>query len=189
MHITSRRIASVLAAASLAITAAACGESSTAPGGEQELISRVTLTLTPQAGGAPLTAYIDDPDGNGPQSPTAQVGTLALQAGATYTGTILFENRLETPPENITEEVEEEADEHRVYYTVSGAGVTVTTLDTDSQGRPLGLSYRVVAGATAGTGQLRVVLCHYDDAPKVGSSTSCQGDTDIDVIFGYTIAN
>jgi hypothetical protein len=173
-----------------AFTAAACGDSSTAPGGEQELISRVTLTLTP-ATGAPIVSFIDDADGNGPQAPSAQSGAITLAAGATYTGTITFENRLTNPVEDITEEVEEEADEHRVYYTVStfGSSITVTTLDTDGSGRPLGLQYRVVAGPTTGPGSLRVVLCHYDDAPKVATSTSCQGDTDIDVAFNYTIAN
>jgi hypothetical protein len=168
---------------------AACGESSTAPGGEQEVISRVTLTLTPANGGAPLTAFIEDADGNGPGAPSAQVGALALVRGASYTGTVKFENRLVNPPEDITEEVEEEANEHRVYYTVTGSGVTITTTDRDPQGRPLGLAFTKAVGATSAAGTTRVVLCHYDDAPKNGSSTSCQGETDIDVTFNFTIAN
>jgi hypothetical protein len=190
MTVFPRRVLTGAGLLATAFAIAACGDSSTAPGGEQEIISRVTITLTP-ASGAPLVSYIDDPDGNGPQAPAAQVGALTLTAGATYTGTVKFENRLATPPVDITEEVEEEANEHRVYYTVStfGSSITVTTLDTDPAGRPLGLQYRVVAGPTTGPGALRVVLCHYDDAPKVASSTSCQGDTDIDVVFNYTITN
>jgi hypothetical protein len=188
MMLSTRRflVGAGLLTATLAL--AACGDSSTAPGGEQELITRVTLTLTP-ATGAPIVSFIDDADGNGPQAPSAQSGAIALTRGATYTGTVKFENRLVNPPEDITKEVEAEANEHRVYYTVTGAGVTVTTLDNDGAGRPLGLRYRVVPGSTAGTGAMRVVLCHYDDAPKVASSTSCQGDTDIDVTFNYTIVN
>ncbi len=167
---------------------AGCGDSVTAPGGEVELISRVTLTLTPSGGGAPIVSYIDDPDGNGPQPPSAQSGALTFAAGVTFSGAIRFENRLVTPPENITEEVEEEANEHRVFYTVTGGGLTVTTTDVDGQGRPLGLAFTAVAGATPGTGTLRVVLCHYDDGPKQAQATSCTGDTDIDVTFNYTIA-
>lgn len=125
-----------IVAASL-LAAAACGDSSTGPGGEQELISRVTITLTPAGGGASLTAYIDDPDGLGPTPPSAQVGTLTLIAGATYTGTVLFENRLVTPPENITEEVAAEAEEHQVYYTVAGTGTTFSVTDVDGLGRDL----------------------------------------------------
>lgn len=170
------------------VSLAACGESSTAPGGEQEVISRVTLTLTPSTGGAALTTFIDDPDGNGPTAPTPQVGVPALVRGVTYAGTVKFENRLTTPVEDITEEVQEEANEHRVYFTVTGTGVTVTTTDSDSQGRPLGLRFNKVVGATATAGTTRVVLCHYDDSPKVATSTSCAGDTDIDVTFNFTIA-
>jgi ABC-type oligopeptide transport system substrate-binding subunit len=184
---TMRRTASaVMLTAALALTA--CGESSTAPGGESEVISRVTLTLT--GGGAVLTSYIDDPDGNGPQAPSAQQGALSLVRGVTYAGTVRFENRLKTPPEDITAEVQAEANEHRVFYTVTGNGVTVTTTDVDAQNRPLGLRFNTVVGsAAAGAGTMRVVLCHYDDAPKPATATTCTGDTDIDVTFNYTIAN
>jgi hypothetical protein len=170
------------------VSLAACGDSSTAPGGESEVISRVTLTLTPSTGGAALTTYIDDPDGKGPTAPTAQVAVPALVRGVTYTGTVKFENRLKSPPEDITAEVQAEANEHRVFYTVTGTGVTITTTDVDGQQRPLGLRFNKVVAATATAGTTRVVLCHYDNAPKVASATSCTGETDIDLTFAYTIA-
>lgn len=167
---------------------AACGESSTAPGGESEVISRVTLTLTPNTGGGAFTTYIDDEDGNGPKAPSAQVAIPALVRGVTYTGTVKFENRTVSPAEDITKEVQEEANEHRVFYTVSGTGVTVTTTDVDGQGRPLGLKFTKAVASAATAGSVRVVLCHYDDAPKSASATSCTGETDIDLPFAYTIA-
>lgn len=172
----------------LLFTLAACGDSATAPGGESEVISRVTLTLTPTTGAA-LTAYVDDPDGNGPQSPAAQVGTLALARGVTYTGTVKFENRLVNPPEDITTEVQAESNEHRVFYTVTGTGVTVTTTDTDTQGRPLGVRFTKAVAQSATGGTMRVVLCHYDDSTKSAAATTCTGDTDIDLTFAFTIAN
>lgn len=184
---TSRRTMAL--GAGLLASLAACGDSSTAPGGETEVISRVTLTLTPAGGGAALSAYIDDADGNGPQSPSAQVGALALTRGVTYTGTVKFENRLVNPVEDITEEVQEESNEHRVFYTVTGTGVTVTTTDTDGQGRPLGVRFSKVVAQGATAGSTRVVLCHYDDAPKSAAATSCTGETDIDLTFAFTIAN
>lgn len=170
------------------VSLAACGDSTTAPGGESEVISRVTLTLTPAAGGTALTTYIDDTDGNGPTAPSAQVAIPALTRGVTYTGTVKFENRLANPVEDITAEVQSEANEHRVFFTVTGTGVTVTTTDVDGQNRPLGLRFSKAVGGTATAGTTRVVLCHYDDAPKVGSATSCTGETDIDVSFAFTIA-
>jgi hypothetical protein len=176
------------ALAGIAVVLGGCGDSSTEPGGETEVISRVTLTLTPPAGAA-LSAFIDDADGNGPGAPSAQQGALALARNTTYTGTIRFENRLENPPEDITTEVQAEANEHRVFYTVSGAGVTVTATDTDGQGRPLGLRFTTAVGATPAAGTITVVLCHYDNVAKPASATSCTAETDINVAFNYTIAN
>jgi hypothetical protein len=116
------------------------------------------------------------------------VAIPALARGVTYTGTVKFENRLANPVEDITKEVQEESNEHRVFFTVTGTGVTVTTTDVDGQNRPLGLRFSKVVGGTATAGTTRVVLCHYDDAPKVASATSCSGETDIDVSFAFTIA-
>jgi hypothetical protein len=184
--LSSRR---VLALGSVVLVSlVACGESSTAPGGESEVISRVTLTLTPSNGGAALTTYIDDADGKGPTAPSAQVAIPALVRGVTYTGSVRFENRLVNPVEDITAEVQKESNEHRVFFTVTGTGVTVTTTDNDGQGRPLGLRFTKAVAGTATAGTTRVVLCHYDDSPKAASATSCTGDTDIDVTFAHTIA-
>lgn len=168
---------------------AACGDS-TGPGSEQEIISRVSLTLTPVGGGTAQVIYIDDADGLGPNAPSAQVGTLQLRQGASYTGTVRFENRLVTPAENITTEVVEEAAEHMVIYTVGGGtGVTVTTTDTDGTGRQLGVNFTAAAagGATLGARTMRVVLCHYDATPKPTTATACSGDTDIDVSFNLSV--
>jgi hypothetical protein len=183
----SRRLM-MLGSGALVLVASACGDSSTAPGGESETISRVTLTLTPPAGAA-VSTYIDDSDGNGPTAPGAQVGVLALVKGVTYSGVVKFENRLASPVEDITGEVTAESNEHRVFYTVTGNGVTVTTTDVDTQNRPLGVRFATaVTGTAAGNGTMRVVLCHYDAVPKVATATTCTGETDIDVTFNYTIA-
>lgn len=168
---------------------AACGDS-TGPGQEQELISRVTLTLTRVGGGTPQVVYIDDADGLGPAAPSAQVGTLTLVRGSTYTGSVLFENRLVSPPENITTEVQAESDEHMVIYTIAGgAGVTVITTDTDGAGKQVGLAYTVAAAADAPVGArtLRAVLCHYGSSPKPTTASTCTVDTDVDLTFNAVV--
>jgi hypothetical protein len=187
-NLTIRRSSAALAAVTLLALVGCKGDSVTAPGGESEVISRVTLSLTP-AGGAAATAYIEDADGSGPQAPSAQVGTLSVAKGATYTGSVRFENRLVTPVVNITDEVKEESNEHRVFYTVSGEGLTVTTTDVDKAGKPLGVTFSLAAGASATSGArtLRVVLCHYGSTTKPTSATSCSEDTDIDVSFAVTV--
>jgi hypothetical protein len=179
----------VAAALALALGVAACGDSTTEPAGEQEVVSRVTLRVTAPNGGATQTIFIDDADGNGPGAPSAQSGTMTLTRGVTYTGSVVFENRLVNPAEDITAEVRAEANEHRVFYTVTAPGVNVTTTDTDGQSRPLGLTFSkaVASTATAGAGTVRVVLCHYASVAKDGAATSCGGDTDIAVTFNIAV--
>lgn len=176
-------------AAALLLALTGCGDSSTEPAGEQEIISRITLSLTPQGGGAAQSAIINDPDGLGPQAPQAQQGTLVLARNTTYTGTITFQNALKTPAEDITAEVRAEANEHRVFYTTTATGVTIATTDVDGSGRPLGLSFTKAVGANAatGAGTVRVVLCHYGSTTKPAGATTCTADTDSDVAFSFTV--
>jgi hypothetical protein len=181
--------------AALALALAACDDDPTENGGgpgEQEVITEVGLTLTPQAGGAAQNATITDPDGIGPQSPEPQVGALVLAPGASYDGSVSFTDATKTPPEDITAEVEEEAEAHRVFYTVGGdnaATVTVTDLDVDANDAPLGLTFTVnaAAGAASGSdGTIEVRLSHYDDTPK-GDGSEPSDETDVLVTFEFSI--
>lgn len=145
--------------------------------GEEELITRVTITLTPTTGAA-VVAVADDPDGDGSGF---QIGTITLAANTTYTGTIQVTDEING--ENITEEVEEEADEHQFWYTPSASisdRVTVTINDQDSNGLPLGLAFTVtVSDGGAASGEMQVVLSHYDEGPKDGVTLSDESDVDI----------
>ena len=159
---------------------------------EQELITQVEITLTPVGGGAAQVVSITDPDGLGPQPPSAPTGTFDLAAGTTYDGAVRFLDASDPANvENITEEVEEEDDEHRVFYLVTGAGVDipVSSLDLDGNGAPLGVTFQVVVdqGAAAGNGTVRVILSHYDDEPK-GDGLTQSDETDADVTFDFTVS-
>jgi hypothetical protein len=181
--------------AALALALAACDDDPTENGGgpgEQEVITEVGLTLTPQVAGTPQTATITDPDGAGVQNPEPQVGTLVLAPGASYDGSVTFTDATKTPPEDITAEVEEEAEAHRVFYTVGGdnaATVTVTDLDLDANDAPLGLNFTLTAdaGAVSGSdGTIEVRLSHYDDTPK-GDGSVPSLETDARVTFEFSI--
>ena len=168
---------------------AACGDDPAAPpeGNEQELITEVTVTLTPVGGGTAMTSSVIDPDGPGTQSPDPATATFMLTAGTTYDGTVEFWDRQDASnPEDITAEVAAEADEHRVFHLLTGltdVSVPAASLDQDGNGAPLGLTFQVVAEATAtGTGSLRIVLSHYDDTPK-GDGSQQSNETDADVMF------
>ena len=145
--------------------------------GEEELITRVTITLTPPSG-TPVVAVADDPDGDGAGF---QIDDITLMANTTYTGAITVTDEING--EDITEEVEEEAEEHQFWYTPSeniSDRVTVTINDTDSNGLPLGLDFTVaVSDGGAISGTMQVVLSHYDEGPKDGVTQSDESDVDI----------
>ena len=178
----------------LSVFGIACDDDPSTPpeGNDQELITQVTITLSPVGGGTDMVSTITDPDGLGPLPPDPATATLALTAGMTYDGTIAFVDASDPGnPEDITTEVAAEADEHRIFYFVTGltdVSVPDASLDQDGNGAPLGLSFQVVAEATAaGTGSVRVVLSHYDDEPKGDGSTQSD-ETDADVSFPATVS-
>ncbi len=153
---------------------------------ESEVITTVNVTLTPQGGGTAVTMTFEDPDGEGSGAPTITGGTLA--ANTTYSGTIEFLD--ETDPndvEDITEEVEEEDDEHEVFYLPStGLNITFSNLDLDGDGNPLGLTFTATTGA-ASTGTLTVALIHEGNKPNDGTLADAGGETDVEVPFPVTI--
>lgn len=173
---------------------AACKEdnpSDPGDGNEQELITKVILTLTENGTSNVATATFNDPDGSGGAAPT--IGTLTLKAGSTYTGKIELLDESKNPVEDITEEVKEEADAHQFFYTAQGAlagRVTVTITDKDSKNLPVGLEFTVAVSAGAAvTGSaansLNVALSHFDGTTKNGTSRS--SETDVDINFPVNI--
>ena len=150
---------------------------------EEEVITTMEVTLT--SGASVITLKTQDLDGDGPNDPVVTVsGNLA--AGTTYDGVMKFLNELESPAENITEEVEEEDLDHQVFFTV-GSGLDVTTeySNNDSAGNPLGTQFKLTAGS-ASSGNLTFTLVHEPTKPNTGLA-SAGGETDIDATFSITI--
>lgn len=182
---------------------AACGD----VGGSQnseEVITTVQLTFM-APGGLPIVVEFDDPDGDGGEPGVSD--PIDLAAGTTYTLAIAFINRLGTIPEDITEEVRDEAAEHQVFLTGSavdgpaaatpGAPLAHSYADTDDNGLPLGLANTIVT--SAGTGTLTVTLRHMPpelppeksagaaEAVKTGGFSAIGGSTDATVDFAVTV--
>lgn len=176
----------------------ACGDNPAAPipgAGDPENISRVTITLSPVGGGSSLTSIIVDPDGTTlPEPPDAPQGTLALSKGTTYNGSVALLNDLD--PNDvvvITDEVEEEANFHRFFYTFSCGGVTVpeTSLDLDTQSPPypVGLHFQVVVDENAPANAactLHVELHHFEG--DKGNGLGSVFDTDLSVDFPASVS-
>ena len=103
---------------------------------EEEVITTMIVTLVPSDASTNVTLKTQDLDGDGPNAPVVTVSG-DLKASLTYSGSVKFLNETETPAEDITLEVEEEADDHQLFYTV-GSGLTmgVASTNNDLNGNP-----------------------------------------------------
>ena len=187
----STRIPRGVAALALvgALTLSACSSGEPEGGvGEEELITQVTLALTPDDGGLTQTLQVTfDADGNNPVFSPAQ---LRLSPGVTYAGSIDLRDTINN--EDITEEIEDEAEEHLFSYTLSPASAgTVTITDTESDYGPnngadlaVGIEFEVaVSDGASGSGTMTALLYHFD--PQEGavktSSTDTSDEIDVEV--------
>lgn len=160
-----------------------------------EVITTVNLTFTD--GSNTITAQWRDADGDGAGAPVV-TDPSPLAANTTYSLSIELLNELESPPEDITEEIREEAEEHQFFFPTTGGILDVMIDDVESDyadnlegdDLPVGLSSQVTT-IMAGTGTLNVVLKHLpplNDMPqKTGTNTILDGESDIDVTFDITV--
>ena len=170
-----------------ATLAAGCDSGEPVTPQPQELITRVTVTLTNAANVSDVvTLTATDADGDGTGIVYAASGPL--RRGATYTGAITLEDTINDV--DITEEVADEADEHlfQYFFMPSAAGaVNITDRESDyvTGGRDLhvGLAFDVAVAPTApAEGMFHARLYHFDEAPKT-SNTATSDEIDVDVAF------
>jgi len=172
------------------ITFSSCSSDDTATlVNEEEVITTITATFTPQNGGTSIVLTSRDLDGDGPDKPVVTVsGNFAT--GAVYNGAVTFLNELEDPAGNITEEVFEEGHEHQIFFTQAGLG-TFAYADTDVNGNPIGLKFTYTATPNAATGNLTIRLIHEPnkDAEGVanGVITNAGGSTDAEEVFNVSV--
>ena len=166
---------------SVVIISCSKDDDSPEPINEEEVITTMTVVLNP----GNITLKSQDLDGDGPNAPNVTVSGN-LSANTTYTGSVTFLNELESRAEDITEEVEEEDDEHQVIFVSSGVALSVSDLNTDGNGNDLGTQFSL-STAAVGSGTLRIVLRHEPTKPNDGTLAGAGGETDIDVSFNVTV--
>ncbi|GAB3202850.1 hypothetical protein ABID22_001102 [Pontibacter aydingkolensis] len=152
---------------------------------EGELITTMTLTMTPQNGGTPITTTFRDVDGDGGQAPVMTPSQVVLSANTLYNTniTVLDESH---DSKDLTNEIREEGHEHELFFLPSPADLlTVTKTDLDKNNRPIGLQSTIQTGA-AKTGTLRVVLKHQPGL-KTATSNVNTGETDADVTYNIQV--
>ncbi len=153
---------------------------------ESEVITTMTVTLTPDGGGTPIILLSRDLDGDGPNAPVLTVSGN-LVAGTTYNGSIVMLNETVNPAENTTLEVLEENTDHQFFY-VSNGNLDVTTdySNFDDNNNPLGTEFTLTAGA-ASSGSLTITLRHEPKKPNDGTLADASGETDFTASFNITI--
>lgn len=181
-----------------------------APTNPEELITTFKLLLTDSATNTVYTFLYKDPDGDGGQAGFYGPGTnnlssqtdsvLNLTTNTTYFGEIILLDETKNPTDTISNEVEEEGEDHMFFfnsinpsgtpYTVilpgSGIKITYTDLDGGATQRGIGLKTRWRTYTSTGTTKhpFRVILKHQ---PGVKNGTINPGDTDLDVAFKMLI--
>lgn len=170
------------------------------PNEEEEVINQVVLTFTPTGGGSAITATWFDSDGEGVNNP--DIDDIDLDANTEYEMTIVLTNTLADPDEDITAEIDEEADEHMFFFefttdifsdpagngNVDNRSDAVNYDDMDDNGNPVGLATTWTTGSTTmSAGEFTVILKHQPGGVKTATSTSGDGSTDVDITFPINI--
>ena len=168
---------------------------------EQETITHVTLTFTPEGGGTPTKATWVDADGPGSGQPV--LTDIELTANTTYTMAISITNLIDpNNPENTTDEIREEKNDHMFFFGWTdglfssptgdgnvGAGHRDDPINygtfIDDKGYPVGLETTWTTGAAA-TGTFQVILKHQPDEKSATSDTTT-GESDVDITWDITI--
>lgn len=164
---------------------------------EVEVITDVKLIFTNTADANDVVeASASDPDGVGAQSLQIQ-DTIKLDTNKTYTLTFEIFNNLETPGEDIGQEIKEEDAEHQFFFSFTDGAFSnptgdgnidavepnaVVYNDTDGNGNPVGLSTTWTTSSAPLTGNFKVMLQHQPDV-KTSASGAGDGDTDFALPF------
>ena len=182
-----KSIKTITALSVLAILGFSCSDDDESPEivNEEEVITTMNVSLTPQGGGTTISLQSQDLDGDGPDAPVITVsGNLA--DFTTYEGRIELLNETEDPAEDVTEEVEEEAEEHQFFFSTTGSLGNVTYNDADANANPIGLSF-LMSTQQPGDGTISITLRHEPIKPNDGTLTGAGGETDIAQTFSVTV--
>jgi hypothetical protein len=167
----------------------ACNDDDPEIENQEELITTVRLTFTPTGNtGSQVIATWQDRDGDGGNPPV--VSPITLSPNTTYTLAVALSDDSKSPSVNITEEVEEEAEEHQLFFRTTLTGMTIAYNDQDGNNRPLGL-VNTVTTPTAGSGTLTVILRHEPNKTATGVAggdpTNAGGETDIETTPPFSV--
>jgi hypothetical protein len=147
---------------------------------EEEVINRVTLTVTAADGSS------NDYTWNQGDA----IPTIPLAANTISNVSVHFYDASDASDiEDITEEVIEEADEHFVFYQISSASLSISAASNDvvdADGISINLKTEWTAAA-ASSGAVRVYLIHEPTSKTGASRGELGGSTDVELDFPVSI--
>jgi hypothetical protein len=170
-----------------------------------EMITKVTLTFT--ADGQQVVVTATDPDGDGVQN-IQMDGPINLKKSTGYLMTIGLINGLAQPGDaayNVSAEVKTEGDEHMFFFSwnndaftnPAGNGNIDSRNDAinysggddskDVNGLPLGLTTTWTTTDVAVSGSSFRVLLKHQPGLKSATSSSSDGETDLDLAFTLNV--
>lgn len=166
----------------------ACNDQEVIIENQEELITSLILRLEPLSGGSALEFSFSDIDGDGGEEPV--INSPVLPSGTEFDATLILLDESGAFAEDVTIEIQEEAEDHQVFYIAENADLDVAYLDQDADGNPIGVRTRMTTGVP-GSGTLQVILRH--EADKFASGVdqglieNAGGETDIQVSFDLII--
>lgn len=169
------------------VVIAGCSKKDSVEENSNELITTVEVKLTERGTSNELSFEFEDIDGPGGQAP--EIDVINLAPNKIYDATVEIYDKSKNPAVEIDEEVEEEGDVHRLYYTTAAAAsLTISDLDNDANGKPLGL-HSVWTTGEASNGNVTITLRHYENGGKETSDpvNSSKSNTDALVEFPVII--
>lgn len=195
----NRAILTALLVGAFGLSACDSVEPPEGDGGEQELITYVSLTVT-QQGSDKTAVYEAEFDEAGV---LLAIDTIHVVAGRDYDALIDLQNATVDPPESLLPEIrEQEPESHRFFYEPEGgvAGrMTVDSLNEDPNGDELGTTFVLIVAGGAATGDLRVVLRHYGEDADLPTDKQLDSpgnpevpgvvENDLDLVFPIQITD
>jgi len=171
------------------------------PENDLEVITDVTLIFTNDANASDVVmAGAQDPDGAGVQE-LQILNEINLDINTSYTLTFAVLNNLETPGEDIGEEIAEEDDEHQLFFSFSNDAFTspggngnidssadpIGYNDMDDNGNPLGLSTSWTTSSDPLSGGTFTARLQHQPEIKTATTGANDGDTDFELTFVLNI--
>lgn len=181
----------------------ACKEDVEAPEeeNEEEVITDIKLVFTNAADASDVVeASAQDPDGAGVQE-LQILNEINLSKEKTYLLSFEIMNNLDSPGEDIGEEILEEAEDHQIFFgfsnnafanptgngNIDSSSDPVNYTDEDANGNPIGLATTwITASSELTDGVFTVRLQHQPDI-KSATTGATDGDTDFELSFVLNI--